>query len=441
MSRIASIFFFFLMAGPGFGQQEHFVLIHADNNQPFYVRIRQQTYSSSAQGHLILSQLHDSVYPITIGFPRQQYPEHAFTLTIDKNDLDLRLKDQDGKGWVLLDMGTQKEQLPQTDINDKKTRLEGVKKDDAFSRLMADVVSDTAVMYNTYAEEASRDSAARITDSLTRKSTAAAIKPDSPRVTSYSSALTLRKTIPPPVAPDSPANALRRTGPPLTTPDSAVAAFRVAIPTSPRVAPDSAALKVASPDSPATPPVPKAVAFTGTLDSTNTNSSIRHKDTTDNASALVQATRRPAKPAQIEKISQRLSPTALTLSYTVRRKGRPMDTINILIPIDTALTAGRHPDCHNIATDEDLARLKIKFQTFPADDAKIAAAKKVFELKCFTTNQLKVLSGAFPVEETKYRFLETAYPFVSDGGFRELSGLFTDPLYIAKFKTLAGINQ
>ena len=95
-------------------------------------------------------------------------------------------------------------------------------------------------------------------------------------------------------------------------------------------------------------------------------------------------------------------------------------------------------DCHNFASDDDVDKLKGRFQTLTTDDARIAAAKKIFKLKCFTTNQLKALTESFPAEEGKYGFLQTSYPFVSDDGFRGLSELFTDPIYIAKFKTLVG---
>jgi hypothetical protein len=434
MSKIASIFFFVLMAGPGFGQQEHFALIRADNNQPFYVRIRQQTLSSSAQGHLILSQLHDSVYPIVVGFPRQQFPEQEFILAIDKDDPDLRLEDRDGKGWVLFDMGTQQEQLPMKDTTEKKTHLEGVKKDDAFSRLMADVVSDTAVMYNTYVVEApARDSAAGAADSLALRKISA-----SPGL---SDSLALRKMDTSPGTPDS--LALRKiTFPPPSASDPSDPSARKMIP---------------PPDSPATPPVLKAVAFTGTLDSAKKDPSGHFVDSAAGAPKAV----RPAKSAHIEKIAEQKTATVLRLSYADRRKGRRTDTIDIQIPIDTVMpktslpdtvkTASGLPttavkaklvvinsDCRNFASDDDVDKLRTKFQTLPADEAKIGAARKVFKLKCFTTNQLKTLSESFSAEEAKYRFLETAYPFVSDDDFRELSGLFTDPVYIAKFKTLVG---
>jgi len=57
-------------------------------------------------------------------------------------------------------MGLFNPQTPELKMPDEKkeaepkNHLEGVKKDDAFSRLMAGVVSDTAVMYNTYTMEA-----------------------------------------------------------------------------------------------------------------------------------------------------------------------------------------------------------------------------------------------------------------------------------------------
>src|SRR5258708_34432251 len=50
---------------------------------------------------------------------------------------------------------------------ERQNHLGGVKKDDAFSRLMAGVVSDTAVMYNTYAMEATlKDSPRKDTSSV-----------------------------------------------------------------------------------------------------------------------------------------------------------------------------------------------------------------------------------------------------------------------------------
>jgi len=145
---ITLLFVLVLLAGRGHAQQDYFVLIQSDNNQPFYARIGAKTYSSSTQGHLIIPQLKDSSYRLLIGFPRKLFPEQEFPLLVHKKDLEFRLKNLGEKGWGLFNPQTLelKTAIVQ-ETGEPKLRMEGVKKDDAFSRLMAGVVSDTAVMY------------------------------------------------------------------------------------------------------------------------------------------------------------------------------------------------------------------------------------------------------------------------------------------------------
>ena len=149
MSKLGLVIVLILMAGRIYAQ-DYFVLIEADNGQPFYVRVDSQLYSSSARGHLILSQLRDSSYIITIGFPGQAFPERQFSFTVHQNDHAFRLKNEDGKGWWLIDDKGQELATVNGNSGGGSTRIPGIKKDDAFSRLMADVVKDTAVMYSTY---------------------------------------------------------------------------------------------------------------------------------------------------------------------------------------------------------------------------------------------------------------------------------------------------
>jgi hypothetical protein len=57
---------------------------------------------------------------------------------------------------------------------------------------------------------------------------------------------------------------------------------------------------------------------------------------------------------------------------------------------------------------------------------------------CFTTKQIRALSEVFTADPAKYRFFETAYPFLSDDRFRELTNLLADPVYNGKFKAMTG---
>ncbi len=151
MLKLGLVSVLILMAGRNYAQ-DYFVLIEADNGQPFYVRVDSQLYSSSARGHLILSQLRDSSYIITIGFPRQAFPERQFSFSVNQSDHAFPLINEVGKGWWLVEENGR--ELPMVNANSGRgsARIPGIKKDDAFSRLMADVVKDTAVMYSTYTE-------------------------------------------------------------------------------------------------------------------------------------------------------------------------------------------------------------------------------------------------------------------------------------------------
>jgi len=154
MLRNALLSLLILLMGKCYAQQNFFVLIQAENSQPFYVKLDDKSLSSNTKGRLILAQLKDGSHSINIGSPRQVFSEQQYTFKIDGKDLEFQLKDLGEKGWGLFNPLTlelftaDKKETPTT------ARNEGVKKDDAFSRLMAGVVSDTAVMYNTYAMEA-----------------------------------------------------------------------------------------------------------------------------------------------------------------------------------------------------------------------------------------------------------------------------------------------
>jgi hypothetical protein len=70
------------------------------------------------------------------------------------------------------------------------------------------------------------------------------------------------------------------------------------------------------------------------------------------------------------------------------------------------------------------------------DDDRIEAAYKVFKTKCFTTKQIRALSEVFPTDAARFKFLATAYPFVSDDDFPELVNLLSDPVYTGRFRTM-----
>jgi hypothetical protein len=93
-------------------------------------------------------------------------------------------------------------------------------------------------------------------------------------------------------------------------------------------------------------------------------------------------------------------------------------------------------DCHNFATDYDVDKLRVKMLESAKDDDRILTARKVFKTKCFSTRQIRALSEVFTTDATKFKFLEAAYPFVSDDHFAELSNLLADPVYGGRFRAM-----
>ncbi|HXB08367.1 MAG TPA: hypothetical protein VNW04_14655, partial [Puia sp.] len=151
MCKLGLVFLISLLTGNNYAQG-HFVLLQSDNRQPFYVRLGAQRYNSSPDGHLILAPLKDSSYTIAIGFAAQPGIEQTYAFGTPQKDQELLIRDSGETGWGLFDPQAKEWMTVIARSGGREeVRAIGVRRDDAFSRLMAGVVRDTAVLYNDYA--------------------------------------------------------------------------------------------------------------------------------------------------------------------------------------------------------------------------------------------------------------------------------------------------
>ena len=130
-------------------QQGSLILIDAENKQSFTVTIGDQLYASSGHGHLILSHLKDSSYHLNLRFPKKNISEQVFPVTVHQKDQGFQLRGSDST-WVLYNWQTKETIHPMREKDSSRIVLLGVRREDGFSKLMAAVVNDTSVMYNTY---------------------------------------------------------------------------------------------------------------------------------------------------------------------------------------------------------------------------------------------------------------------------------------------------
>ena len=395
MSKLGLVIAMMLMVGrtnaqtylaTGSGSPTHFVLIQSDGGQPFYVRLNDELLSSSPAGHLILSRLKDSVYAITVAFPGTSNGGHRYLLDVRQKDMSLRLSLRDDR-WGLYD-GHDRALREVADPAKAEQPLPGIKKDDPFSQMMSAIVGDTAVMYSTYAEP-SHDSVAVVQTRDTSSASGLGVVPSAPtgviKLSEHRSTQALNL-----VYTDHPANQNADT-------------IDVMIPIDSR--------------------------------STSHHSKSDHPVSADTSRLAVSAGRRDSlhyavgqgRTDSVRDAFVKFSDSTDTQRPdTASLNGRPRKPAPLFV----------NSDCHDSATEYDVDKLRVRLLRTTKEPERIQAALKVFKTKCFTTRQIRALAEVFTSDGSKFSFLSTAYPFVSDDRFGDLVSLLSDPLYVGKFRAM-----
>lgn len=381
------------------GQQDYLVLIDAENNQPFYARLGEKTFSSSPVGHLSIPHLKDSVYSILIGFPQNRFPEQLFSIKVNKKDKGFRLRNLGDKGWALFNWQTQELKMPLTDTGTGGSLLEmGVKKEDAFSRLMADVVNDSLVMYNTFATELEHPD--------TTKKVA---EPFPPGMDSTTKA----------ISPPKKSEVVKTGG-------------------------EVVVVKKGSPV-PSEAPVNKASIVKLKSIRLNEGWRLTYIDIDKNGRAdtiqLIIPYEIPTAPAVSSEIPRTDSTNKLARD-TPKITTPPVVKIQTVSapPVAKVQTVAVNPGCKEMASDYDIDVMRVSIMTEETQEKKIAAGKRSLKSKCITVKQVRALSELFVSDNTRYDFFEAIYPSVQDrSNFPQLADLLIDRAYNSKFR--AGFTQ
>lgn len=425
-------------------QQEYFVFVQSDNSQPFYAKIGEKVYSASAIGHLVIPSLKDSTYTISIGFPKNQYPEIDFIIPINKKDQGYELKNLADQGWILFNLSTLQLLRPKSNAIAVYHNAELKKKTDEYSVLMAGIVDDTSVLYATVIPLTNQSPVTVNQPSLKSEQTNGSISRVDDR-------------------PDRPDD-IRNVGIKVadnSRNDSVIIARaepKKELPT--HLADSLSKIEASNRDSGnlVDPNLRKA----RDLAEKNTSSIVP-----DTSFKIVSATIQSGT-ASIIKIREEAIDSAFMMEFTVSDRENK-DTVRLVIAseqspaivklIDTSqiqivteepaiqvapdtITSVKkvvmiNSDCRNFASEGDVDKLRIKILAEKGDQEKIAAARKFYKNKCFTARQIRALSELFYIEEAKYDFLAASYPFVSDSeNYRQLETLLSDRFYVEKFRNL-----
>lgn len=480
MKNVLLFFTGVLLMGLTQAQNSRFLTIDAENLQPFSVQFGKKVYSSSSVGHLVMANLPDSSFIIQFNFPQNKFKEQRFLIAADSRDHGIQLKKTGADSWALFDWQSLDLLQPILEKQPESEVPVGAElRTDGFARLMAAVVNDSAILVNT-ASKATMAKKAVITPAApVIASSEGKLKAE---IVADSSASSLVKNEPPaivqpPIVAKDTETVVPSTGVVVTKmPVDTVAKTKVDV----AVASSSSDVvitrrevdsfidtrnKLDSPiikkDPIVVPPViskeqpdkslQKVVAIQSLglvrkiFDNTGKEwRDQRYRDSSESGVDTISIkipleTEMPVAPVVPTQKMVPLQESKKTVADSVVKEPQkeviPVSKDSIVVAAPKLVMV--NSDCRAVATDNDLDKLRVKMLAETGVEERILLAKKAFKAKCYYTRQIKALSELFFTDESRYQFLDAAYPFVVDtDNFKSLVELLSDAYYINRFKAM-----
>ena len=378
------------------GQNLRFIYIQTENKQPFYVKMDKKYLSSFTSGYIIIAKLTEGAYPITIGSPKNEWPELNVTLYVKDINTGYLLKKSQDKNWSLVNLqttasiATEKQPVP-------NKAQEVVPNEDEFSKILAQVVNDSSIIQAITIKR--NTEAVVITTPVVKKAeslpTAELIKTAPPKTKNKNSQITKLMH------------------------DSTSGGFLITYLDRSDLENDTVKLFIPFAQSAIT--IAKRKEVTPKADS-------RFKDM-------------ELQNPNVQPDSGKLKKSDLII------KGKKIVANNQLNENAgtkvTAINADKgsiNTKCKKTATQSEFLKLRKQMAGEENEKNMIKTANKQFINTCFTTEQIKNLGILFITEEEKYKFYVNAFPYVTDiRNFGALEDQLSDNYYKSRFKAM--LNQ
>ena len=445
-------------------QQNHYLYIQTENKQPFYLKLDNKQYSSSISGYLIVPKLKDGSYNLTIGFPKNEWPEQNMAAIIADNDIGYLLKNFGDKGWGLFNL--QSLEVLMAANKGKKENIEVVNKTDAFSNMLSSVVNDSTIRQTETvkqevkiepakelekvppAEGSAKEANMVVVETAKGESKSTEIKEENTkagvRKENDKVALVKEEVI----AINEGKSLVTRSvfnksmdGSEMIYIDDVNGikdTIRVFIP-----ADKNEETVVAEKSFNVEKPIEKALTQEVAVTKEDKANDVRFLEIelpnpNQKPTEKKPEERTPIEKKVVEKSTVESNPVEKAVTE-VKEIKKEESKASVEKPVEQ--TFQRSPminsDCKNFAMEDDFLKLRKKMIAKDVDDEMIVIAKKVFKVKCFTVEQVKNLSAIFLKDSGKYAFFDMAYPFVADShNFHILKSQLTESYYIDRFQAM-----
>jgi hypothetical protein len=429
-------------------QQVHFIYLQTENGQPFYVKLDKKVVSSSSAGYLILPKLVDGDYKLSVGFPKKEFPEENFRITIDKKNEGFLLKNFGEKGWGLFNM--QSFAVVMGGGTNAPDTISKNFQSDPFSKMLANVVKDSSILQKNepVKEELEKEV---VSPPKTKTDSVVTIVQPEPVLLSPAKKLLSKKN----------KDGMEMVY--IDTVGNGNDTIRIFIPTEKAIIKtDTLNNNTVQTEKPLEPALKDTASVKDTIsvkdnfvmrDTASMNDSKQEPnvttDTTASVHPLVSENKSPLENKNSvvvksdEEIKQKneevKQPEIIRQDSTIKENKKPAETEkeDLVVLPEVVNSSTANSDCKAFADNEDFLKLRKKMASENSDDNMIKIAKKAFHSKCFSTEQIKNLSFLFLTNEGKYRFFDEAYAFVSDSNqYIILQSQLTDSYYVNRFRAM-----
>ena len=409
LSKSASVIFLLILLSFGLkAQHNRFIYIQSENRQPFYVRMDKKVLSSSMSGYIIISKLIDSIYAVSVGFPKNEWPEQKFAIEIKDADAGFLLKYFEESGWGLFNIQSMEVLMSNSkavaNINNRTESsidsfegiLSAVMNDPSIAQ-KANISEETLLVVNT--PENAIDAKAEI------KGEEKLVIPVQNEVEFKSEKNEISKLMF-----DSTAEGLKMVY--SVKVNGRVDTVNINILTHPPITQIEPEKDIEKPNGDGAK-VETTIKDSRFIDMELQNPNIKIDSGTNRGNNFV---------ITEKKVGVKELPVSQLDSIEIKK-----DSSSVILK----------PNCESIATHDDFLYLRKLMAAEEKESAMTEVAINKFISICFTTEQIKNLGALFINEEERYKFFVASYPFVSDSqNFGLLQDQLTDIYFITRFKSM-----
>lgn len=450
MNKFLLVFLFAAFSFSAASQKVYFIYLQSESQQPFFVKMNDKVYSSSAAGYLILSKLYDTTYSIKIGFPQGKWPEQEFAVAVVRKDHGYLLKDFGEKGWGLFDLQTLSVQMSSSPTLKLEEKPKAEAKDvSAFTEMLSKASDDPSLKEKPVAQKPEEKPIVK-TETKTEPA-AEIIKKEEHKLENKDSVVT-KPVEEPKVITKEPEIA--------KTVDTVIVIKELR--PEPKDQPvvsiseKKAETEVKNEELKKVMQVPKAVSEA--IEDVYVKSVVTKRSessTTEGFGLVFIDNYETGIRDTIRLLIPNPKPIAGILKEESKEEKKFLEITTDPQPAQTKTSEQEKPkteekqmekpvevpalpaNCPAIADEADFFKLRKAMAAAEGDDEMIAEAKKYFKIKCFTTDRIKNLSTLFLNDEGKYNFFDAAYKYVINRTeFGMLQSELKDEYYINRFKAM-----